>query len=403
MTLTLMDAIGFTAGLIVTTAALPRVIDIIRNRDAALGESYARNAMLVTGNLVWVVYGVAAGVVPLTVMCVLTAALNGAILLATALARRRRRALVREAELNHQLALYHPGRRFVPVAGSRWGELILPAPEETTTAHAGTLRVVLFASFEFGYLAVEAVKAYARRFPDRVQIVGLVTDDPMNTEARIGLKKRLWKLLARDEIVAIETAVVEAALTVGVPVHTGEVKIDGFRSLLESWKPDAIVSCVFGQVIDRPIIERPAYGIYNFHPSDLAHGFGAGPTPAEDLAVRGATSTVWTIHQVSEEIDSGAIVAVSPRINVADDTGKLPAESLVVYDKLCEPVGCLAACLVDALWRRREAGQSGRLTALDVKAAFPAAMLARMQEPIRAASHTTALPVFEPAHLEVFR
>ena len=312
-------------------------------------------------------------------------------------------ALIREAELNHRLALDRSGRSFLPVAGSRWGELILPAPAETRTAPAAGLRVALFASFEFGYLAVEAVKAYARRFPDRVQLVGVVTDDPVDPTARIGLKKRVWKHMARDEIVAIETAVVESALAAGVPAYTGEIKIDGFHDLLDSWRPDAIVSCVFGQVIDGWIIDRPAYGIYNFHPTDLAHGFGAGPTPAEDLAARGMTSTVWTIHQVIEAVDAGPIVTASPSISVKDTSGALPADPLMVYDKLTEPVGCLAACLVDALWRRFAVGPPGKLEHLEVEAALPASVRVHMQEPIRADRHTTALPTFDPAHLEAFR
>ena len=122
--------------------------------------------------------------------------------------------------------------------------------------------------------------------------------------------------------------------------------------MLDSWRPDAIVSCMFGQVIDAPIIERPAYGIYNFHPTDLAHGFGPGPTPVEDLAAHGMTSTVWTIHHVIEAVDAGGVVAVSPHMNIADPDGKLPADPLIVYDKLLEPVGSLVASLIDALSRR---------------------------------------------------
>jgi len=308
---------------------------------------------------------------------------------------------VREAELNHRLLLDREGRQFVQVDGSRWGELILPAPGEAA-AGAGGLRVVMFASFEFGYVALEAVKAYARRFPGRVQLVGLATDDPMNPEARIGLKKRVWKHMSRDEVIGIETAVVEAALRAAAPTFTGEIKTAGFRAVLDSWRPDAIVSCVFGQVIDAAIIERPPYGIYNFHPTDLAHGFGAGPTPAEDLAAHGMTSTVWTIHHVIEAVDAGGIVAVSPPINVADQHDQLPADPLIVYDKLVEPAGCLAASLVDALWRRFAAGRPGKLDHLDVEAAVPAAAKSRMQEPIHAVQHVITLPVFDPAQLESF-
>jgi folate-dependent phosphoribosylglycinamide formyltransferase PurN len=310
--------------------------------------------------------------------------------------------LLREAALNHRLMLNRSGRRFVAVSGARWGELILPAPDEVATRSSAGLRVVLFASFEFGYMALQAVKAYARRYPDRVQLVGLVTDDPVNQTARIGLKKRVWKFLDRDETVAIETAIVESALSEGVPAYTGEIKIDGFRDLLESWRPDAIISCVFGQVIDVWIINRPAYGIYNVHPSDLAHGFGAGPAPAEDLAARGMTSTVWSIHQVSEAVDAGCVVAASPAISVADRTGALPANPLVLNDKLTEPVGPLAACLVDALARRFAASTSGALEALDVAPAIPPDVLARMQAPIVADRHVDTLPTFDAAQLKTF-
>jgi len=310
-------------------------------------------------------------------------------------------ALIREAELNHRLALDQPGRRFEPVAGSRWGELILPAPQERNDATQG-LRVAMFASFEFGYAALEAVKAYARRFPGRAQLVGLATDDPINNEARIGLKKRVWKHMQRDEVMAIETAVVEAGLSAGAPVFTGEIKTDGFRALLDAWQPDVILSCVFGQVIDQSIIERPPYGIYNFHPTDLEHGFGAGPTPAEDMAAKGLTRTVWTIHHVIAAVDAGGVVAVSPEINCANLVGELPTDPLVVYDKLVEPASCLAAGLIDTLWRRYSARQPGKLGRTDLDAALPAGVRSRMQEPIRAERHALVLPAFDSTQLEHF-
>jgi len=310
-------------------------------------------------------------------------------------------ALIREAELNHRLALDQPGRRFEPVAGSRWGELILPAPQESRAAGDG-LRVVMFASFEFGYAAIEAVKAYAARFPGRVQLVGLATDDPINSEARIGLKKRVWRYMQHDEVVAIETAVVEAGLSAGAPVFTGEIKTPGFRAMLDAWNPDVIISCVFGQVIDQSIIDRPAYGIYNFHPTDLEHGFGAGPTPAEDMAAKGMTSTVWTVHHVIEAVDAGGIVAVSPQINCADRAGRLPADPLMLYDKLVEPAGVLAAGLIDTLWRRYDARRPGKLARIDLDAAWPAEVRGRMQQPIHAERHVVLLPGFAAAHLEQF-
>jgi hypothetical protein len=94
---------------------------------------------------------------------------------------------------------------------------------------------------------------------------------------------------------------------------------------------------------------------------------------------------------------------VSPEINVADLTGKLPADPLMVYDKLAEPVGPLAAGLVDALWRRFREGSSGKLDRVDLSAALPAAVHARMEAPIRAARHTMTLPLFDATQLDRFR
>lgn len=296
--------------------------------------------------------------------------------------------------------LSRPGRRVDPVEGSRWGELISPADHERRPAEGG-LRVVLFASFEHGYLALQAVEAYAARFPGRITLAGLATDDPVGTGARIALRKRIWKYLDEDDRVALETATAESALGAGAPVFTGEVKTDGFRRILrEDWRPDLVLSCVFGQVIGPRIIAMPAYGIYNFHPSDLAHGHGAGPAPDQDLEARGATETVWTIHHVSPEIDTGPVVAVSPPVRIADANGRLPEDRHIFYDKLIEPVGVLAATLVDAVWRRFAAGQTGPLDALDLSAAFPADLRARMAAPVEATAPCEGLPVFDPSLLD---
>lgn len=308
--------------------------------------------------------------------------------------------LAREKPLNVRL-LTHAGRRFLPVEGSRWGELILPAADEAARASGAGMRIVLFASFEYGFLALEAVKAYAARFPGRIIIAGLATDDPVNPSARIGLKKRIWKYLDAEQRVEMETAIVESALQAGAPVFTGEVKTDGFRQILrEDWRPDVILSCVFGQVIGPRIIAMPAYGIYNFHPSDLLHGHGAGPAPDEDLQARGASETVWSLHQVSTEIDTGPVVGVSPPMTVVDASGRLPDDRHIFYDKLIEPVGPLASHLTDALWRRFRAGETGALETLDVAPAFTPALLERMRAPIRANAPCEDLPRFDPTGLE---
>jgi len=310
--------------------------------------------------------------------------------------------LAGEASLTARLAL-HPGRVSQTLAGSRWGELIAPAPDERAPQIPGAMRVVLFASFAHGYLALDAVKAYAREFPGRIQVVGVATDDAANPDAKIGLKKRIWKYLDSAQQAAMEAALVGATLSAGAPVFTGELKTDGFRQVLrEEWRPDAILSCVLGQVIGPRILAMPDYGVYNFHPSDLLHGHGAGPAPDAGFEDRWAR-TVWTIHQVSPEIDTGPVVAVSPDIAVHEASGALPDNHLLIYDKLVEPVGIMAATLIHALWQRHAQGRRGWLDALDVAPAIPPAMQARMLAPITTRRHDDRLPQFDPSLLAAFR
>jgi uncharacterized protein with PQ loop repeat len=85
----MQELIGFAAGTIVTSAALPRLRDIMRNHDVALGESLARNALIAGGNFIWVIYGVLQNAHAVTVMCGLSTVLNGMILVSIGLARRR--------------------------------------------------------------------------------------------------------------------------------------------------------------------------------------------------------------------------------------------------------------------------------------------------------------------------
>lgn len=301
--------------------------------------------------------------------------------------------LEKEEDLNWRLRLVQPGRVFAPVAGSRWGEWILPAASERRAATPGAMRVVMFASFEFGHLALEAARAFSQRFPERLFLAALITDDPVNPEARIGLRKRIWKFFGTGERVHMESAIADAALAAGMEVYTGEVKVDGFRQMLGRWRPDAILSCGFGQVIDAPIIQAPPLGIYNFHPSDLSHGHGAGPAPYEDLAARGVTETVWSIHHVSEVVDGGAVIGHSAPIHVAQPDGTLPANPLLVYDKLVDPVGWLTLRLLTALSDRHAAGVTGPIQQLDLESGMPQGLRTRMAEPQSATQHQEVLPV----------
>lgn len=275
-----------------------------------------------------------------------------------------------------------PGRRMEMPGDSRWGGLILPAPSEKSGRAGDGLRVVLLGSWQFGYIVLETLKEYERRFPGRLDLVGFVTDHPLNPDAKISVKKRLWSMVDIPNRVVDESTIIESALSDGIPVYTGEVKTDQFRKLLQSWNPDAILVCVFGQLIDSAIINVPAYGIYNFHPSDLEHHHGAGPAPYEDLAARKAATTVWAVHHVSEEIDAGHVIGQSPDVNVLNEDGLLPPDPLIVFNKVADALSPLAFFLIRELCARKDMNKKGFIERLDFQALFSDDLKKRLMKPV---------------------
>lgn len=263
------------------------------------------------------------------------------------------------------------GRKYSAEDDTNWGGLIEPDSLENKDKTKTGLKVALFASWDYGYLVLETLKQFENKYPDKLNLVGLVTDNPLNPKAKISLKKRVWNLLDLPDRVIDETLIIESGLTHGMPVYTGNVKASSFQKLLNKWSPDVIFVCVFGQIIDSFTIHQPAYGIYNFHPSDLAKKQGAGPAPYQDLAKRNAKTARWSVHHVSEEIDCGPVVGLSPPVNVLDAKGKLPADPIVVYHKLSEVLSPLAYFLVKELVQKFELNQPAWIDHIDFDGLIP--------------------------------
>lgn len=256
------------------------------------------------------------------------------------------------------------------VSDSIWGQLIYPSATEKKNKTDEGMRVVLFASYIYGYLLTETLREFEKRHPKRLNIVGLVTDDPASPDAKISKKRRIWRLYNQEETIDLETAMIESGLTSGIPVYSGAVKTEYFRALLKKWNPDVIITCVFGQIIDEPIINYPQFGIYNFHPADLLAGHGAGPQPFQDLIDRNAKTSKLTIHQLTVQLDSGPIVGQTPPINVRYADGSITDNILVLEDKLLHTFDITGAILIKALIHHFEHGVKGSLTKLDIERHF---------------------------------
>jgi len=274
------------------------------------------------------------------------------------------------------------GRRFTAENDTRWGGLIEPNPSENTWKNSTGLKVALFASWDYGYLMLETLKEFENKYPNQLNLVGLVTDNSLNPNAKISLKKRVWSLLDKPSRVIDETIIIESGLSHGISVYIGDVKTNSFHDILKKWNPDAILVCVFGQVIDSFTINFPRYGIYNFHPSDLSNQQGAGPAPYEDLVQRNAQTGIWSVHHVTESIDKGIVVGKSPPVYVRDDNRELPVDPIVVYHKLAEVLSPLAFFFVKELVRNFELNKPGRVNTIDFNSLIPDKIKNKIMQPL---------------------
>ena len=92
-----------------------------------------------------------------------------------------------------------PGREIRTLKDTGWGELVLPAAAENPGKTAEGLRVLGICSATGGFLTFETLKLLERRLPGKVNIVGMVTDDPVDSRARITKKRRFWRYDTPEE------------------------------------------------------------------------------------------------------------------------------------------------------------------------------------------------------------
>jgi len=304
-----------------------------------------------------------------------------------------------EKLVNYLVVLDKPGRQYTTESDNRWGGLLHPAPGENPSKDSNGLRIVLFASWDYGYLVFESLKEFEHKYPGKINLVGLVTDNPLNPDAKISIKKRVWKFSDLPHRVFDETFTIESALSDGIPVYTGEIKIESFYRCLEQWNPDAIIVCVFGQLINSRIINIPPYGIYNFHPSDLKNNQGAGPAPYEDLVARNAETTVWSVHHISEEIDCGPVIGQSPPMNIRNMEGKIPENPYVVYQKFAEALPILTVLLAEELSRKFKRKEPGPVEHFDFNILIPDEVKQLLMQPIVSDAPSDNLPIPEKSFI----
>lgn len=95
-----------------------------------------------------------------------------------------------------------------------------------------------------------------------------------------------------------------------------KIRVD-FSSILEL-EPDIIITCAYGQIIPKEILEYPRYGCINVHASLLPKLRGGAPI--HKAIIEGYSKSGITIMDMEEKMDSGDIIAQRETVISDSDT-----------------------------------------------------------------------------------
>lgn len=96
--------------------------------------------------------------------------------------------------------------------------------------------------------------------------------------------------------------------------------------LIVDLKPDIIITCAYGGILPKDLLNIPKYGCINVHASLLPKYRGA--SPIHSAVINGEKETGITIMYMDEKMDTGDIISSSKiNINDSDNTG-------LIHDKL---------------------------------------------------------------------
>lgn len=133
--------------------------------------------------------------------------------------------------------------------------------------------------------------------------------------------------------------VIQKATRAGVPVEVYELR--GFTSRLAKQRViagrlkqlgvDLVVCAGWDRVLHPEFVEQFSKRIINIHPS-LLPAFGGGLHAVEDALAAGVKLTGCTVHFVTNEVDSGPIIAQAPVEVLPEDTVETLAERIHVQE-----------------------------------------------------------------------
>ena len=105
------------------------------------------------------------------------------------------------------------------------------------------------------------------------------------------------------------------AIELGIPVIS-PVKVSVDYEDIVNVKPDVIITCAYGQIVSKEILDIPKYGCINIHASLLPKYRGGAPIHYS--LINGEEETGVTLMYMDEGMDTGDML-VSERIKIEED------------------------------------------------------------------------------------
>lgn len=137
---------------------------------------------------------------------------------------------------------------------------------------------------------------------ENYDVVGVVTQP----DKEVGRKKILTPS-------PIKKLALEHQIPVVQPIHIKQE----YQEILDL-KPDLIVTCAYGQIIPKSLLEAPKFGCINVHASLLPKLRGGAPI--HKAIIYGYPKTGITIMYMAEKMDAGDIISQEETLITKDDT-----------------------------------------------------------------------------------
>lgn len=138
---------------------------------------------------------------------------------------------------------------------------------------------------------------------DNYEVIGVVTQP----DKKVGRKQILT-----------ETPIKKVALKNSIPILQPENIKKEYQDVIDL-KPDIIITCAYGQILPKVLLDYPKYKCINVHASLLPELRGGAPI--HKAIINGYKETGITIMYMDEAMDSGDII--SSRKTIIDDSDNL--------------------------------------------------------------------------------